>query len=245
MLPRSAIRRRYLIYHPIVTKLLVAMAALGLLMLIASNEEGKQALNGVHVALRDHLAWAAVLLAILFLISTLSPFFPEFMLPVGAGFIFGVAFGSTFAITAITVAASANFIIARRDGRRVVDLIFDQQSAREIDWTVTRITPAMVFLTWLLPSINFDLISYAAGMSRMRYRVFLALTVTGTVMSSVILAFLGDSLHSGPAVTVVAVLMVYTLVGAGLYAKEVPPWFGGRGPAENDTAPSGEPGQTP
>ncbi len=33
-------------------------------------------------------------------------------------------------------------------------------------------------------------------MSQMRYRVFLALTVTGTVMSSVILSFLGDSLHS-------------------------------------------------
>ena len=50
MPPRSAIRRRYIIYHPIVTKLLVAMAALGLLMLIASNEEGKQALNGIHIA---------------------------------------------------------------------------------------------------------------------------------------------------------------------------------------------------
>jgi uncharacterized membrane protein YdjX (TVP38/TMEM64 family) len=243
--PRSAIRRRYIIYHPIVTKLLVAMAALGLLMLIASNDAGKQALSGIHVALTDHLAWAGVLLAILFLISTLSPFFPEFMLSVAAGFIFGVAFGSAFAVAAITVAASANFTIARRDGRRVIELIFDLHSAREIDWTVTRITPAMVFLTWLLPSINFDLISYAAGMSHMRYQVFLALTVTGTVMSSVILSFLGDSLHSGPAVTVVAILMVYTLVGIGLYAKELPPWFEGRKLAENSAATSGEPGQTP
>jgi uncharacterized membrane protein YdjX (TVP38/TMEM64 family) len=237
--PRSAIRRRYIIYHPIVTKLLVAMAALGLLMLIASNEEGKQALNGIHVALRDHLVWAAVLLAALFLISTLSPFFPEFMLSVAAGFIFGVAFGSAFAVAAITVAASANFAIARRDGKRVIGLIFDPQSAREIDWTATRITPVMVFLTWLLPSINFDLISYASGMSHMRYRTFLALTVTGTVMSSVILAFLGDRLHSGPAVTVVAVLIVYTLVGMGLYAKDLPPWFGGREMDENGAATSG------
>jgi uncharacterized membrane protein YdjX (TVP38/TMEM64 family) len=49
-----------------------------------------------------------VLLAILFLISTLSPFVPEFMLSVAAGFIFGVAFGSAFAVAAITVAAWAN-----------------------------------------------------------------------------------------------------------------------------------------
>lgn len=198
------------------------MSALGLLMIIASDDDGKRALNGIHLALRDHLAWAAVLLAILFLISTLSPFFPEFMVSVAAGFIFGVAFGSVFAIAAIAVAASANFAIARRSGRQVIGLIFDPQSAREIDWTATRITPLMVFLTWLLPSINFDLISYAAGMSRMRYWVFLGLTVTGTVISSVALAFLGNSLHSSPSVTVVAVLMVYTLVGIGLYAKELP-----------------------
>ncbi len=72
------------------------------------------------------------------------------------------------------------------------------------------------------------------GMSRMRYWVFLGLTVTGTVISSVALAFLGNSLHSSPSVTVVAVLMVYTLVGIGLYAKELPPWFEGREPAETD-----------
>ncbi len=223
---RSPARRRYLIYHPVVTKLLVAMVALGLLMLIASSGEGKQSLDGIRAALRDHVVWTALLLALLFLISTLSPFFPEFMLSVAAGFIFGVALGSVFAVAAITVGASANFAIARRDGRRVVELVFDRQSASEIDWTATRITPAMIFLTWLLPSINFDLISYAAGMSHMRYRLFLALTVSGTVLSSVILSFLGDSLHSGPAVTVVAVLMVYTLVGTLLYAKELPPWFG-------------------
>ena len=91
----------------------------------------------------------------------------------------------------------------------------------------------MVFLTWLLPSINFDLISYAAGRSKMKYHRFLALATTGTALSSVILAFLGDSLRSGEAVTVVATLMVYTIVGVGLYAKELPPWFSGRVPAED------------
>ena len=129
---RSPARRRYLIYHPVVTKLLVAMVALGLLMLIASSGEGKQSLDGIRAALRDHVVWTALLLALLFLISTLSPFFPEFMLSVAAGFIFGVALGSVFAVAAITV-ASANFAIARRDGRRVVELVFDRQSASEID----------------------------------------------------------------------------------------------------------------
>jgi len=78
-----------------------------------------------------------------------------------------------------------------------------------------------------LPSINFDLISYAAGMSRMKFRTFITLTVFGTLLSSIALAFLGDRLRSGEASTVVVLLFVYTIIGIGLYAKEVPPWFSG------------------
>jgi uncharacterized membrane protein YdjX (TVP38/TMEM64 family) len=230
------VRRRYYIYHPIVTKLLVSVAMLGLLMIVVSSDNGKQALDGIHVALKDHILWAALLLGVLFFVSTLSPFFPEFMVSVAAGFIFGVAFGALFAVAAIAIGASTNFWIARKDGRRVIELLFDQHSASEIRWTATRITPLMVFFTWLLPSINFDLISYAAGLSRMRYRSFIGLTVSGTVASALLLAFLGDRLRSGNAITVVATLMGYTIVGIGLYAKELPPWFSARDPAESTGA---------
>lgn len=227
-------RRRYYIYHPIVTKLLVSVAVLGLLMIVISSDNGKQALDGIHVALRDHVVWAALLLGVLFLVSTLSPFFPEFMVTVASGFIFGVALGGAFAIAAITVAASMNFWIARRDGRHVVELVFDLHTTREILWTATRISPAMVFFTWLLPSINFDLISYAAGLSKMRYRSFIALTASGTVASAILLAFLGDRLRSGNAITVAATLLAYTVVGIALYAKELPPRFVGIEVAEED-----------
>ena len=200
MPPPVAIPRRYFIYRPIVTKALVSVAALGLLMMIVSNDNGSQTVTDMHTALRHHLVWTAVLLALLFLVGKTSPFFPEFLLSVAAGFIFGVTIGSAFAIASVAAAASINFMIARRDGQDVVERIFDRHSAREIRWTATGVTPTMVFLTSLLPRINFDLGSYAAGLSKMTYRRFLALTITGTAPSSVILAFLGDNLRSGGAV---------------------------------------------
>lgn len=199
------------------------MVLLGLLMIVVSSDGGKQALDGIQVALHNHLLWAALLLGVLFLVSTLSPFFPEFMVTVASGFIFGFALGGAFAIAAIAVAASINFWIARKDGRRVVEFVFDPHTTREILWTATRISPAMVFFTWLLPSINFDLISYAAGLSKMPYRAFVSLTITGTALSGALLAFLGERLRSGSATTVVATLMVYTFVGIVLYARELPP----------------------
>jgi len=225
----QAVRRRYFVYlyHPITVKMMVAVIALGLLLVIVSSEDGRAALDGIHQALRDRLVWSAILIFLLFIMATLSPSFPEFMIIVMSGFVFGVLVGSIFSIVCIALAASANFSIARRSQRRIIEHIFDLHSVRELRWTATRISPAMVFLTWFLPSINFDLISYAAGMSKMKYQNFVMITVIGTSLSSVALAFLGDQLRSGNASTVVVVLLAYTIIGIVLYAKEVPPWFSG------------------
>ena len=61
-------------------------------------------------------------------------------------------------------------------------------------------------------------ISYAGGLSRMPYRTFLALTLAGNLLSGVVLAFLGAALRTDEAVTVVVTLLLYTLIGTGLYA---------------------------
>jgi uncharacterized membrane protein YdjX (TVP38/TMEM64 family) len=214
-------------YHPIVTKLAVSFAGLGLLALLASSRGGRTALIGIHAVLSADLVPTVMFLAILFGVSTLSPFFPEFLVTVASGFILGVWPGSIFAIAAIAIAASGNFFIARRLGQQIIQLIFDLHSVREIRWTASRVTPRMVFLTWLLPSINFDLISYAAGLSRMSYRVFLGLTLLGNFLSSVVLAFLGQSLRSDQATVVALTLLLYTAIGTALYVKELPPWFEG------------------
>ncbi len=218
---------RYLVYayHPIVTKLSVTVVMLGLLLLLVSDPLGRTALLDIHAALSARLPITILLLAMLFGISTLSPFFPEFLVTVAAGFILGALPGSIFSVAAIALAASVNFFIARWQGGAVIQLIFDLHSVREIRWTAARITRLMVFLTWLLPSINFDLISYAAGLSAMRYRTFLGLTLAGNLLSSALLAFLGESLRSNQATLVVVTLLIYTLVGALLYIKELPPWF--------------------
>jgi uncharacterized membrane protein YdjX (TVP38/TMEM64 family) len=223
----QALSNRYFVYayHPIVTKLSVSFAALGLLILLVEGPQGRTALRGMQTALSQHALAAAALLAVLFFISTLSPFFPEFLVTVSAGFLLGLWTGGVFAILAITLAASGNFFIARRQGRRVIQLTFDLHSVREIHWTATRVTPWMVFLTWLLPSINFDLISYASGLSPMRFRTFLPLTVLGSLLSTGLLAFLGQALRSDQANVVAVTLVVYTCVGTLLYVKELPPWF--------------------
>jgi uncharacterized membrane protein YdjX (TVP38/TMEM64 family) len=211
------------IYHPIVIKLLITFADLGLLLIVVSHAAGRDALAGIHTSLVSAAWLSAALLAVLFALSTLSPFFPEFLVTVGSGFLLGTLAGSAFAVVTITVCASGNFFIARRYGQGIINRLFDSHSRAEIRWTAARVTPAMIFLTWALPSINFDLISYAGGLSRMTYRDFLVLTALGNLVSSVLLAFLGESLRTDRSLVAVVILLVYTLIGTVLYLKELPP----------------------
>jgi uncharacterized membrane protein YdjX (TVP38/TMEM64 family) len=221
---RAAIGRALVyIYHPVATKLLVTFVVLGLLLLVVLQPAGQEALDGIHAALSAALWPSVILLALLFALGTLSVFYPEFLVTVAAGFLLGTLAGSLFSIVAITICASGNFLIARRYGNHVIHLLFDSLSRAEIRWTATRVTPVMIFLTWVLPSINFDLISYAGGLSPMPYRTFLGLTVVGNLVSSVLLAFLGASLRSDSSVVAVVILLLYTLIGTILYVKELPP----------------------
>jgi uncharacterized membrane protein YdjX (TVP38/TMEM64 family) len=212
-------------YHPIVTKLFVSFVLLGLLLLIIIHPEGRTAMLEIRAALDDDVVLSIILLTILFALSTLSVYFPEFLVTVAAGFLLGAVPGAIFSVIAITVCASVNFWIARRYGNHVIHLLFDSHSRAEIRWTATRITRMMVFLTWVLPSINFDLISYAAGLSAMSYPTFLALSISGNMISSLILAFLGSALRSDASIAAVLTLVVYTIVGTVLYAKELPARF--------------------
>jgi uncharacterized membrane protein YdjX (TVP38/TMEM64 family) len=211
------------VYHPVVTKLLVSFVFLGLLLVVALHPTGRIALNDLHVALSAAFLPSLLLLGILFALSTLSVYFPEFLVTVAAGFLLGPLRGGLFAVIAITVCASGNFLIARRHGEPVIEWLFDSHSREEIHWTATRITRLMVFLTWLLPSINFDLISYAGGLSSMPYRTFLPITIAGNILSSLLLAYLGAGLRSDASVAAVVTLFLYTAVGIALYLRELPP----------------------
>jgi uncharacterized membrane protein YdjX (TVP38/TMEM64 family) len=213
------------IYHPVVTKLLITFVMLGLLLLIVLQPIGRVGLINVSTALEALLWPSIILLTLLFALSTLSVFFPEFLVTVAAGFLLGTLTGSLFSVITLTACASGNFWISRRHENRVIHLLFDSHSRAEIRWTATRISRVMVFFTWVLPSINFDLISYAAGLSTMRYRTFLLISIAGNAISSLMLAFLGSALRSNAAILAVATLFGYTLVGTVLYLKELPPRF--------------------
>jgi uncharacterized membrane protein YdjX (TVP38/TMEM64 family) len=140
--------------------------------------------------------WAWVLYIVLLVIAVMSPL-PDALVIVAGGFFFGPVIGSLLTVIGQGLGAVIDFLLARRLGRNFVKSKFPK-SASLIDRYSDRLGWQTVFLMRLFPTVSFDMLSYAAGVSRLSFRKYLIATVSGLIPLAVITTMLGHSvnLHS-------------------------------------------------
>lgn len=132
---------------------------------------------------------------------------------IGAG---GLAFG-TIAGTVYTVAggmlgATINFFIARRLGRGFVERRLGDRAMAQIDMYADRMGARLVFLTRLIPLFNFDWVSYAAGLTRMKFESYAIASVLGMLLPVIGMTYVGDVKlsHPGRSSLVFTLLVIWS-----------------------------------
>jgi len=114
----------------------------------------------------------------------------EFILLCG-GAAFGLIAGWLVGATGSVVAASICFYISRKGGRPIAIRFVSESGMKFADNWFDRWGGWAVILGRLLPVIPFDLISYSAGLTQMKFRSFVIPTVIGTFPRALFYAFLG------------------------------------------------------
>ncbi len=133
-----------------------------------------------------------------------------------SGLLFGTALGTAIAAVSATLGASAAFLVARAMAQRSFAALI---TGRVRDWTqrIERRGFVAVLYARIAPGAPFALISYAAGMTRVRLREFTAATLIGAFPRAFAYAALGGSLgnYSSPqALVAIGVLGAMALGGA-------------------------------
>lgn len=135
--------------------------------------------------------------------------FPDAILAISAGTIFGVFWGTVYTIIGALCGASLSFFIARYLGREwVLKLI--HHKAQWFDDGVEKQGFLIILILRLVPLIPFDIISYGAGLSKIKFKDFLAGSLIGIIPGVVIYVNLGDKaldVHS-PAFMISIALLV-------------------------------------
>nr|WP_166756101.1 VTT domain-containing protein [Modestobacter marinus] len=161
--------------------LLVALVVVGCAVALTSDVPDVATLRA-WLADVGPLGWAALVAALA--LATLAPV-PRTALSVLAGVLAGFWGGLALALTSGLLGAAAGFLLARRLGREVVTRLAGPRLARA-DARLSERGFLAVLVGRLTPIAPFTAVSYAGGLSGMRWRDYLAGTALGVVPGTVL-----------------------------------------------------------
>ncbi|KXZ13659.1 TVP38/TMEM64 family protein [Bacillus nakamurai] len=161
-------------------------------------------------------------------ISVVRPFvlFPVSVVSIAGGLAFGPLFGTVYTLAGSMGAAAVSFFAAgmfsfKRESRHgKMETIQKQMKNNGFFY---------IFILRILP-INFDVISYAAGLSRVRPMTYFLATAAGIIPGTIVLNVLGASFMSGNALTMFSVICLYIVFLSLpiIFKKKVRHLFGGQ-----------------
>jgi uncharacterized membrane protein YdjX (TVP38/TMEM64 family) len=173
--------------------------------------------HGLRNSLSGAGAWEFVVVVAVYVLLTCA-MVPGPVLAGASGLLFGTALGTAVAIVSATLAATLAFLIGRRLAHSSFAAIAGQRLSR---WTAR--IQARGFLAVLYariaPGAPFALVSYSAGMVRVRVRDFALATLIGASPRAFAYAALGGNLgnYSSPeALIALGVLGAMAICGTAL-----------------------------
>lgn len=134
----------------------------------------------------------ALLFVLAYVMATVS-FVPGSLLTLGAGAIFGVWFGSVVVSAGSTIGAACAFLTGRYFARDwVAKKIAGNEKFKAVDDAVAADGFKMTLLVRLSPVFPFNLINYAFGLTKVRFRDYVLASWIGMMPGTVMYVYLGS-----------------------------------------------------
>jgi uncharacterized membrane protein YdjX (TVP38/TMEM64 family) len=150
--------------------------------------------SGDGVAIGDYLhgygIWAPFASIFLMILQAVAAPVPAIFIAFANGLTFGVFWGGLLTVAGQTLAAVVCFVIARALGREPVEALAGKFGLETADRWFTRWGTRGIFVLRLLPGISFDVISYAAGLTGIRFTSFVVATAVGVAPQAFLYAYL-------------------------------------------------------
>lgn len=140
--------------------------------------------------------WGPALLAAAYVPASLL-FIPGWILTLGSGFAFGVVRGTIAVSAGSVLGASAAFLVGRTLGRGwIEERVSRNPRFRAIDQAVSQQGFKIVLLTRLSPVLPFNLLNYAFGLSRVKFRDFVLASWIGMLPATVLYVYFGSAVKN-------------------------------------------------
>jgi uncharacterized membrane protein YdjX (TVP38/TMEM64 family) len=175
----------------------------------------------VAARIRGWGAWGVLGSIALMILHSFIPF-PAEILAVANGLVFGAFWGSVVTWTGAMLGAYAAFGLARWLGEPFVRRMLSPERRSQLErWSLEEGGLALLAAR-LVPVIAFNLINYAAGLTRIRWWTFSWATGIGILPLTVLMAALGDGMMDSPwwfLFLVIGVVALMVMVFRGFHTR--------------------------
>lgn len=149
---------------------------------------------------------------LLMVFQSLAAPLPAFLITFANAAIFGWLWGALLSWTSSMVGAAACYGIARLYGRDTVVKLTGKTALESVDEFFNKFGAKSIFIARLLPFMPFDIVSYAAGLTSMKFWPFFLATGLGQLPATIIYSYAGKMLAGGTRTFVYGLLIVFSLV---------------------------------
>jgi uncharacterized membrane protein YdjX (TVP38/TMEM64 family) len=193
-----------LLRKPVVFGIVAAFAACVVLYFLATSYWGvsfKVDAEPFRDWVKDRGALGVVVFILVMAASVLFAPIPNVPIFIAAGLAWGPILGTIYCMIGLTLGSAAAFWVARKFGRNHLARLIGHKAAARIDHMVDNMGGRVVFVSRLMPGINFDWISFVAGMTSVSFRTFIFYSFLGMIPPCAVTVAMGDGLNRDPRIT--------------------------------------------
>ena len=136
---------------------------------------------------------------------------PAFIITLTNAAVFGFLGGAILSWSSAMVGAMMCFYIAKILGRDVVEKIVSKQALEKSDEYFKSYGVHTILVCRLLPFVSFDLVSYAAGLTGMRFWKFFIATGIGQLPATLVYSYFGKNLDGTGKMVFITLMLVFAL----------------------------------
>jgi len=151
--------------------------------------------NALQIKLKKIGVWGPILIILLMSGAIVMSPIPSAPIAITAGLVYGHTWGTLYILIGAEIGALVAFSISRLLGYEVMQKRFGDRIKYKYLHSKKHLM-FIIFITRLIPFISFDIISYAAGLTKIGYLQFAIATLAGILPASFLLAHFGGVMAS-------------------------------------------------
>ncbi len=152
-----------------------------------------QSIETARAYIAGYGALAPIVSAILMIFQSVIAPLPAFLITFANGTLFGFWWGSLLSWSSSMVGAALCFYIARALGIQRITALISKPAVDKANDFFEKYGTYAVLIARLMPFISFDVVSYFAGVTRMRFLGFWIATGIGQMPATLVYSYLGES----------------------------------------------------